>query len=243
MAKPSSRTRVLAYVRVSTSMQAEKGVSLEAQHSKVRAYADLYDLDLVDVVVDAAASAKTLDRPGLRQVLAALRAGDADALLVIKLDRLTRSVRDLCDLLERSKREGWALMSVGEQIDTSTAAGRMVVNILGVISQWERETIGERTSAAMQHMKGSSEFTGGKVAPYGYQVGADGVHLVAVEHEQTVIVEARRLRSQGRSLRQVAVALAAAGMLNRAGKTFQASQIARMIEADTTDEAAIRAAA
>jgi DNA invertase Pin-like site-specific DNA recombinase len=72
--------------------------------------------------------------------------------LVVKLDRLTRSVRDLCDLVDGYFRDGkHALLSVGEQVDTRSAAGRMVLNMLTVIGQWEREAIGERTSAAMQH--------------------------------------------------------------------------------------------
>lgn len=96
-----TRTRTIAYVRVSTDKQAEKGVSLEAQRAKLAAYADLYDLDVVEVVVDAGVSAKTLQRPGLTRALDMLRKGAADALLVVKLDRLTRSVRDLGELVER----------------------------------------------------------------------------------------------------------------------------------------------
>ena len=93
-------TRTVAYIRVSTDKQAEHGVSLEAQRAKVEAYAQLYDLDLIAVIEDAGQSAKSLDRPGLDHALTLLREGQADALLVVKLDRLTRSVRDLGDLLE-----------------------------------------------------------------------------------------------------------------------------------------------
>src|ERR1700722_6247794 len=94
-------TRTIAYLRVSTDKQADRGVSLDAQRAKVEAYASLYDLELVEVIVDAGASAKTLDRPGLSKALGMLKTGQADALLVVKLDRLTRSVRDLCELVER----------------------------------------------------------------------------------------------------------------------------------------------
>ncbi len=120
-------TRTVAYLRVSTDKQAEHGVSLAAQEEKVRAYASLYDLDLVDVVVDAGASAKTLDREGLNRALAMLDGGDADALLVVKLDRLTRSVRDLGDLVERYfANDRAALLSVSEQIDTRSAYRRVI---------------------------------------------------------------------------------------------------------------------
>lgn len=143
-----SKTRAVAYVRVSTEKQADAGQSLEAQQAKLAAYASLYELELVEVVVDAGVSAKTLNRPGLQRALAMLESGAADALVVVKLDRLTRSVRDLGELVEGVFAEkGAALLSVSEQIDTRSAAGRLVLNVLASVSQWEREAIGERTAA------------------------------------------------------------------------------------------------
>lgn len=229
-ASTNTRTRAVAYLRVSTDKQADKGVSLDAQRAKVEAYAALYDVDLVEVVVDAGASAKTLDRPGLTRALGMLRKGEADALLVVKLDRLTRSVRDLGELVDRYFASGRAaLLSVGEQIDTRTAAGRLVLNVLASVSQWEREAIGERTAAAMQHKAHVGEFTGG-AAPFGFAVDADGVRLVPVAAEQAVLVEARRLRAAGLSLRAVAMELDARGLRSRTGRPFAAVQIARMID-------------
>ena len=219
----------MAYIRVSTDKQADRGVSLEAQRAKVDAYAALYDLELVEVIVDAGVSAKTLDRPGLARALGMLRAGKAEALLVVKLDRLTRSVRDLGELVERYFAPGKAaLLSVGEQIDTRSAAGRLVLNVLASVSQWEREAIGERTAAAMAHKAACGEYTGGD-APYGFTV-VEGV-LVEVEAEQAVIREARRLRDAGLSLRAIAAELDRAGIRARSGKVFAASQVARVVAA------------
>jgi len=141
-----SATRTIVYCRVSLDKMAEKGVSLAAQQAKARAYAELYDLHVVDTIIDAGASAKTLARPGLERALGLLKTGKADALLVVKLDRLTRSVSDLGKLVEGYFGTGkWALLSVSEQIDTRSAAGRLVLNVLASVSQWEREAIGERT--------------------------------------------------------------------------------------------------
>ncbi len=223
------RTRTVAYLRVSTDKQADHGVSLDAQRAKVEQYAALFDLELVAIEVDAGASAKNLDRPALGRALAMLRGGRADALLVVKLDRLTRSVRDLCDLVDGYFRDGrYALMSVGEQVDTRSAAGRMMLNMLTVIGQWEREAIGERTAAAMQHKASAGEYCGGR-APYGFAIGADGVTLIDVPAELAVIAEVRALRSAGLSLRKIAAALDGRGLQARNGRPFAAVQIARMM--------------
>lgn len=218
-------TKVVAYIRVSTDKQAERGVSLEAQEAKVRAYAALYDLELVDVVIDAGVSAKTLDRPGLQRALGLLKSGAASAFLVVKLDRLTRSVADLGRLVEAHFQKA-ALLSVGEQIDTRTAAGRLVLNVLGSVSQWEREAIGERTSAAMQHKRTLGERVG--AVPYGSRLAEDGVALVPEPHEQAIIRVARSLRADGASLRGVARGLTRRGLRSRTGAPFAAEQVRRM---------------
>ena len=200
-------TKTVAYLRVSTDKQADLGVSLEAQRAKVRAYAELYDLEIVAFEVDAGESASSLDRPALKRALAMLRSGKAEALLVAKLDRLTRSVRDLADLLEGPLKKR-ALLSIGEQVDTRSAAGRMVLNILTTIGQWEREAIGERTSAAMQHMRAEGRYTGGE-APLGFALR--GRELVAVAGEVATITEIRRLRAAGLSVRAIAATLDESG--------------------------------
>jgi site-specific DNA recombinase len=223
-------TPTVAYLRVSTAGQADRGVSLDAQRAKVQAYAALFELDLVAVEVDAGVSAKSLARPALDRALGMLRDGRAEALLVVKLDRLTRSVRDLCDLVERYFRDGrYALLSVGEQVDTRSASGRMVLNMLTVIGQWEREAIGERTSAALQHIASQGKYTGG-AAPYGWALGSDGETLVAVPAEQAVIERARAIRASGASLRAVAATLAEAGHVARSGRPFDPKSVANMIE-------------
>lgn len=196
-------TRAIAYVRVSTDEQATTGVSLDAQEAKLRAYCTALDVALVRVEVDAGLSASTLNRPALQRALASLRSGEADTLLVVKLDRLTRSVRDLCDLVDRYFRgERCSLVSLGESIDTRSAAGRMVLSMLATVSQWEREAIGERTSAAMAHLAAQGRYCGGGV-PYGWRLADDGT-LVEHADEQAVIARARELRAAGHSLRAIA---------------------------------------
>lgn len=222
-------TRTIAYVRVSTDKQADSGLSLDAQSEKIKAYVGLYGLDLVETIVDAGESAKTLDRPGLQTALALLSSGKADALLVVKLDRLTRSVVDLGKLIEAYFNSGkWALLSVGEQIDTRSAAGRLVLNILASVSQWEREAIAERTREVMQHKRAAGEYTGGP-APYGWRADDDG-RLILVDQEQAVVCEARRLWQEGGlSLQAIADRLTKGGYRSRNGRRFEPMQIRRMV--------------
>lgn len=158
--------KAIGYIRVSSEKQAEQGMSLEAQQAKLTAYARLYDIELVAVEVDAGASAKSLNRPALQQALHCLTTGKAEALLIVKLDRLTRSVKDLGELIDRYFAVGkYSLLPVSDQIDTRSAAGRMVLNILASVSQWEREAIGERTSEVMRYKQRKHEYIGGPAPP------------------------------------------------------------------------------
>lgn len=218
--------KAIGYIRVSTEEQAREGVSLAAQEAKLRAYADLYDLELVAVVVDAGVSAKTLNRPGLQEALAKLDAGEAEALVIAKLDRLTRSVADWGTLIDGYFAKRCALLSVADQIDTRTAAGRLVLNVLVSVAQWEREAIGERTSAALAHKKAIGEHVGAPA--YGYAV--EGVELVRVEAELEVVTLAKELRAAGATLQAVADELNRRGIPTKRGGKWAPVQVKRITE-------------
>lgn len=218
-------TRVVGYIRVSTAQQADHGVSLEAQEETLRGYAKVRGLELVHISVDAGVSASSLERPGLQEALSMLDRFEATALLVVKLDRLTRSVRDFVALIDSHFRDGTnVLMSVNESIDTANAMGRMVLKILMSVSEWEREAAAERTRAVMGHLKANGKFTGGW-PPYGYALDDDG-NLVENPEELAIVVQARSLHAQGHSLRGVARALP---HNPRTGKPFDHKQIVRMM--------------
>ena len=172
----------IGYARVSTDRQADQGVSLDAQTAKIRAMATVQGAELLDVVVDGGESAKSMNRAGLQRVLDLVRDGKVESVIVAKLDRLTRSVKDLCELLELFEKRRVALVSVAESLDTSTAAGRMVITIMGAVSQWEREAIGERTRDALRHKRANGERVGN--VHYGYQLAADGRHVEPEPGEQ-----------------------------------------------------------
>lgn len=232
--------RVIAYIRVSTEQQAETGVSLEAQEAKLRAYALALDLELVEVVIDAGVSAKTLERPGLKRALLALENGQADGLLIAKLDRLTRSVRDLGELVERYFAERFALLSVGDSIDTRSAAGRLVLHVLGAVSQWEREAIAERTTEALAHLKKQGVRLG--ASPLGMakteRIDAHGrKESVAVCGELETVARIRELHANGHTLRSIAQVLTAEGRATKKGGAW-APKTVRSVLLRTEIEAA-----
>jgi len=226
---PQTRTKTVGYLRVSTDKQADHGVSLEAQQAKLTAYAALYDLELVDIIVDAGVSAKTLDRPGLQRALGMLHKGQANALLVAKLDRLTRSVKDLGSLVEEHfSSDTITLLSVADSIDTRTAAGRLVLNVLGSVAQWERETIGERTSEALAHKKAHGQRIG-EIA-YGFTLAADGKTLVEDTAEQALLGAIREARQRGLSQRAVVADLTRQGFTTRKGTALSLMQVQRIMQ-------------
>lgn len=221
--------RVAGLVRVSTEEQANDGVSLRAQTEKIRLFCQLHELELVEICEDAGFSGKTLDRPGLQQALAMLRSGQVDGLVVAKIDRLSRSVVDWNTLVDCffSEKAGKSLFSVADSIDTRTAAGRMVLNIIVVIGQWEREVVVERTRDALQDKIRNSERVG--EIRYGYDLAEDGVHLVENTSEQEVIAMMEELRSERFSYRKIANTLIGRRLATKEGKPWSAMAVHRIL--------------
>jgi DNA invertase Pin-like site-specific DNA recombinase len=147
--------RVLGYVRVSTSEQATSGAGLAAQQVAIETACAHQGHELVKVWSDAGWSAATLDRPAIAAALVELDHGRADALMVAKLDRLSRSLLDFSGLMERARRRGWTIVALDLGLDTSTPAGEMMANILAVFSQFERRLIGQRTKDALAAKRAS----------------------------------------------------------------------------------------
>jgi DNA invertase Pin-like site-specific DNA recombinase len=143
---PGSPMRVVLYSRVSTAEQAESGAGLAAQETALRAHAAHRGWEAVAHLTDAGVSGKSLSgRPALSQALQLVTSGGAEALAVAKLDRLSRSLLDFAGLMARSQAEGWALVALDVDVDTTTPSGRLVANVMASVAEWERETIGART--------------------------------------------------------------------------------------------------
>jgi DNA invertase Pin-like site-specific DNA recombinase len=138
--------QVLAYLRVRTDEQASSGAGLEAQRTAVLSEIERRGWNLLEVIEDAGFSGSNLKRPGIKRALEVLKTRSADALVVAKLDRLSRSMIDFADLMQRSTNEGWALVALDLGVDTSSPAGEAMANVLATFAQFERRLIGERTS-------------------------------------------------------------------------------------------------
>jgi len=142
--KADSKLRLIGYVRVSTTRQRE-GYSLEAQKEAIERYCQAHGHELVGIEEESESAIKA--RPVFQRVKAQVLDGEADGLIVAKLDRLGRSVRDLANIAEELSQAGKQLISVGDSIDTSTSNGKLLFHILSAIAEYERELLIERTKA------------------------------------------------------------------------------------------------
>lgn len=202
--------RVIAYVRVSTDEQAQSGLGLADQEKRIREMAASRGWKVVRVERDEGASGKDLERPGLRRALEAIAAKRADGLIVLKLDRLSRSVIDFGELLLWFKDVRATLVALDLGVDTSTAGGELVANVLMAVAAWERSVIGERTRAALAELRAQGK-------PVGRAAVADHPELTE---------RIRRLHLDGLTYRQIAAQLEREGIPTvRGGTTWRPSAI------------------
>ena len=178
--------RVVVYVRVSTNEQAKHGYSIRAQIEKLKAFCVSQGWEIVEIFVDEGFSAKDLDRPKYREMEALIAQGEIDVLLVYKLDRLTRSILDLHQILAFLEQYGCNFRSATEQYDTTTAMGKLFITLVGAIAQWERENLAERIKMGRVKKVNEGKFVGGSTG-YGYEYKKG--ELVPVPEEAKIIEE------------------------------------------------------
>lgn len=225
--------KVSGYVRVSTTMQSDEGCSLDSQRDRITRWCAAYGHTLVAIHEDAGISgAKDIDRrPGLAAALADINEGRAEVLVVTKLDRLCRSMRILVTLVDGVFKDK-GLVSLSENVDTTTAMGRAFVQFCGLMAELERGLISERVTATMSFLKGQGVRFG--AAPLGYrltdEIDAAGRRLLEPDEEEAATVERiRELRREGESLRAIAQIITAEGRKSKRGGKFAAATIARIL--------------
>jgi DNA invertase Pin-like site-specific DNA recombinase len=191
--------QVIGYVRVSTTEQANEGVSIAAQRAKIEAYASLRGMPCV-IFSDEGISGTKADRPGLSAALDTLQKGDT--LVIYSLSRLARSTKQTLEISERMQKTGCDLASLSEQIDTSSAAGKMIFRMLAVLSEFERDQIADRTAAALAHKKTLGERVGH--IPYGKRVAVDGKTLEDDDDEKATLALMFELKARGYTFTAIA---------------------------------------
>jgi site-specific DNA recombinase len=218
---PAGRPKFCGYVRVSTEEQARGGVSMGDQEQKLRAYAEFAGADLLRVEVDAGLSGKDLNRPGLRRALDAVLSGEADALIVYAIDRLSRSTLDFLTVVSEITRVGRGFVSVREQMDTSTPHGRFTMTILAAMAEMEREMIRSRCREASARCRDTGRVYGR--VPYGLRRSGD--RLIPNEVELGVLSEMQAARAAGSTLEEIAADLNARGVPSKSGSAWYASSV------------------
>jgi site-specific DNA recombinase len=166
--------RCAIYRRVSTDMQVEEGISLDNQLHRLKAFAESQGWAIVIEYADEGISAKDIEhRPGIQQMLDDAEQKKFDVLLVYKLDRMVRRVRDLHEILQHLENHEVMFKSATEPFDTTTPAGKLFITMIAAMAEWERETIAERVYDNLKHRAESGMRNGGP-APFGYDYNENG---------------------------------------------------------------------
>lgn len=209
--------RVIGYTRVSTDEQGRSGLGLAAQRRTIEERSAGKGWEVI-WMSDEGASAKNLARPELQRALVALESGQANAIVVAKLDRLSRSVMDFGHLVEISRKQRWGLVVLDFDFDTTTAAGRMFAGVMMQFAQFERELASERTVAALAAAR-----------ERGVRLGRPRSLSPASE------ARVRELRRAGHSFAAVADVLNAEDCPTAHGGRWHASTVARIVKREEVD--------
>jgi len=204
-------TRVALYTRVSTEDQAKEGFSLDAQLERLRFYAKAQGWAVAGEYVDEGHSGRTTKRPAYARMMAEIASWDT--LLVLKMDRIHRNSRNFMAMMDDLRKQGKEFASVTESLDTSTAMGRFVMDIIQRIAQLESDQIGERTHMGMGQKANANAGPLGKRAPFGYAY-VDG-RLQPVPAEAAAVAEVFRRYAAGAGKQELAGWLNAQGFRGR----------------------------
>lgn len=221
--------RVTAYIRVSTEEQAQEGFSIPAQRDRLTAYAQSQGWQIIGYYVDEGKSAKSTNRPELQRLLNDVRNNQVDIVLVYKLDRLTRSVLDLYQLLEVFEKHNCKFKSATELYDTTTALGRLFITLVAALAQWERENLGERVRMGMTEKVKQGEWHGSKPS-YGYSYDPKEKKLLLNDDEVVILRKMFKWYiNEGSGDRKIAVRLNELGHFSRKGKPWTENMVAKVL--------------
>lgn len=218
---------IALYCRVSTDEQAREGVSLDEQQERLKAYCRAMGWSTDPILfVDDGYSAKNIDRPQLNRLLQAVEKGNISKILVTKLDRLSRRLLDLLKLIDVFQEHNVSFASISESFDTNTPSGRLTLQVLGAVAEFERERIRERVFENMVHAANQGKWL--TQSPYGYRL--ENKELVIYEPEAQIVRDVYDMYlNQGIGYRGIAKKLNEAGIPSRQKKEWSLRAIKLML--------------
>lgn len=190
------------YIRVSTEEQAIEGYSISGQRERLKAFCVAQSWETIKFYVDEGISGRSTERPALKKMMKDIEDGLIDVLLVYRLDRLTRSVRDLHDILDFLEKHNCQFRSATEVYDTSTAMGRMFITIVAAIAEWESANLGERVRLGQIEKARQGEWSA--PAPYGFRKNDQKRMEVNPDEIEAVKLMVRKVK-EGYSFRQLSL--------------------------------------
>lgn len=223
--------RTVGYIRVSGSRQVREGFGLETQERRIRAYATSQGWRLAEVIRDEAMSGAATDRPGFLTLKRMVLAGEASRVVIYKLDRLSRSLVDLKEFVDRVLLPtNSALVSVTEQIDTGSSGGKLFINILGSFAEFERDLITERLKTARESKVMAGSKGAGQV--FGYRWRGEGRKraLYPLRHEAETVRRIFEAYAKKPCLNSLTAYAAKTGLKTREGKPFARSTLRYILE-------------
>ena len=223
--------RAIIYARVSTDDQAQNGVSMENQVDRCRKYCELNDLVPFEVISDPGKSGKDLKRPGIKEVIELCQQQTINTVVVYKLDRLSRSLRDILDLIEDTfDANGIELHSINENLNTSNPMGKFFVHMIGALSELERDMISFRTKDALRKLKAN----GANLGQTSYGLRKVDLYTVEIAPDEYRILDYARYLQQNLKLgyKEIATALNHRGMRTRYNKEFSKETVRKMLKSE-----------
>lgn len=222
------------YTRESTKQQAEQGFNLEMQFKKGKGYCELYNFDGdIKLYEEFGYSAKTTNRPKLNQLKKDIIEGKVKRVIVFKLDRLIRRLSGLKEMLDLFEMYDVEFISICENIDTKTAIGRMMIYLITLVSQWEEDTISERTLTGYIEGTEQGYYIFGGLAPFGYErkkVENNHYVLKVIDEEKKILRKMSNLLKEGYSSYLISLIVNNESYMKKVGKKLCEDQITRNLQ-------------
>ncbi|MCL2049317.1 MAG: recombinase family protein [Defluviitaleaceae bacterium] len=226
------RLSTAIYVRVSTEEQAQEGYSIRGQTEKLKSYALLKEWEIFGIYADEGISGKNIvDRPAINRLIEDIEQGNVNNVLVFKVDRLTRSTKNLLELVDLFEQTGCAFNSLSESIDTDTPSGRMFLKIIGIFAEFERENLVTRLKLGFERKAREGYTLGNHFISYGYSK-PKGQKIQTIEPQEAVIVKEifYMYVDENMSMGKIAKTLNERKInTKRSGKTWTANKIKKIL--------------